>query len=218
MAGINAARFALGLAPVVLPRESSYIATMIDDLVTKDIRDPYRMLTSRSEYRLLLRQDNADQRLTPIGRELGLVTDERFGRFSAKMEAIARERAWLRKVHLTPGSPQAARFVAVSGQTIEHGLSAEEVLRRPDTTLAQLLAAFERDAAEVTPEVAEQLAIEVKYEGYIKRQQFQVERAAKLEHTPIPEDLDYYAIKGLSRESQDKLHRIRPQTVGQAAR
>jgi tRNA uridine 5-carboxymethylaminomethyl modification enzyme len=218
VAGINAARYAQGQDPVVLPRQESYIGTMIDDLVTKDIRDPYRMLTSRSEYRLLLRQDNADQRLTPLGHALGLIPEARYAQFQAKMAAIAAERAWLRKVYLNPGSAQAARFLALTGEAIDHGLSGEEVLRRPAVTLAQLLDVFGRDPAEVEATVAEQVAIQVKYEGYIKRQQLQIERAQRLEHTPIPEDLDYYQLKGLSREAQDKLTRIKPQSVGQASR
>lgn len=218
VAGINAARWALGLSPVVLPRQDSYIGTMIDDLVTKDIRDPYRMLTSRSEYRLLLRQDNADQRLTPVGYALGLISEERHQAFQAKMAAIATERAWLRKVHLNPGSPEAAIFTAETGETVDHGLSGEEILRRPAVTMAQVLRAFGRDPAELAPTVAEQIAIQVKYEGYIRRQQIQIDRAARLEHAPIPEDMDYYSLKGLSREAQDKLTRIRPQSVGQASR
>jgi tRNA uridine 5-carboxymethylaminomethyl modification enzyme len=218
VAGINAARYALGQDPVVLPRQESYIGTMIDDLVTKDIRDPYRMLTSRSEYRLLLRQDNADQRLTPVGYSLGLISEARYQAFQVKMAAIATERAWLRKVHLNPGSAEAARFLALTGETIEHGLSGEEVLRRPTIAFAQVLSALGRDPAEVDPTVAEQVSIQVKYEGYIKRQQIQIERTARLEHAPIPADMDYYALKGLSREAQDKLTRIKPQSVGQASR
>lgn len=218
VAGINAARYAQGKPAVVLPRQESYIGTMVDDLVTKDIRDPYRMLTSRSEYRLLLRQDNADQRLTPLGYELGLISPARFAQFQAKMAAVASERAWLRKVYLNPGSPQAARYAELTGEAIEHGLSGEEVLRRPASTLAQLLEVFGRELGEVDPIVAEQVAIQVKYEGYIKRQQLQIERAQRLEHTTIPADLDYYQLKGLSREAQDKLTRIKPQSVGQASR
>jgi tRNA uridine 5-carboxymethylaminomethyl modification enzyme len=218
VAGINAARYAQGKDPLVLPRQESYIGTMIDDLVTKDIRDPYRMLTSRSEYRLLLRQDNADQRLTPVGYALGLISEARYQAFQAKMAAIAAERAWLRKVHLNPGSREAAVFIALSGETIDHGLSGEEVLRRPATTLAQILEAFGRDPAEVDPMVAEQVAIQVKYEGYIRRQQIQIERTQRLEHTAIPADVDYHQLKGLSREAQDKLTRIKPQSVGQASR
>jgi tRNA uridine 5-carboxymethylaminomethyl modification enzyme len=218
VAGINAARYAQGKDAVVLPRQESYIGTMIDDLVTKDIRDPYRMLTSRSEYRLMLRQDNADQRLTPLGYELGLISEARFSQFQAKMASVDAERAWLRKVYLNPGSPQAARYAELTGEAIEHGLSGEEVLRRPATTHRQLLDVFGRDVAEVDPTVAEQVAIQVKYEGYIKRQQLQIDRAQRLEGMPIPADLDYYQLKGLSREAQDKLTRIQPQSVGQASR
>jgi tRNA uridine 5-carboxymethylaminomethyl modification enzyme len=218
VAGINAARYALGQEPVVLPRQGSYIGTLIDDLVTKDIRDPYRMLTSRSEYRLTLRQDNADQRLTPLGFSLGLVPPERYARFQAKLAAIAHERAWLQGQRINPGSPQAAAVLAETGEGVERSQTLEELLRRPAVTMAQLMRAVGRDPAEVAPLVAEQLAIETKYDGYIKRQQLQIERNQRQEEQRIPEDLDYHAIVGLSREAQDKLSRVRPLSVGQAGR
>ncbi|MDB5096699.1 MAG: tRNA uridine(34) 5-carboxymethylaminomethyl synthesis enzyme MnmG [Cyanobacteria bacterium RYN_339] len=218
VAGINAARYALGQAPVVFPRQESYIGTLVDDLVTKDIRDPYRMLTSRSEYRLTLRQDNADQRLTPLGFALGLVPSERFERFGRKLEAIARERAWLRAHRINPGSAQAAALLAEAGEAVDRSQTLEELLRRPELAMAQLMRAVGRDPAEVDPLVAEQLAIETKYEGYIKRQQAQIERTLRQEDHVIPEDLDYMALVGLSREAQDKLTRVRPRSVGQAGR
>ena len=218
VAGINAARYALGLEPVVLPRAESYIATLIDDLVTKEIRDPYRMLTSRSEHRLMLRQDNADQRLTPLGRRLGLIGDERWARFEAKLLAIDAGRAWLRSQRINPNSPEAARLTAATGDAVERSLTLEEALRRPHVTVAHLLTALSL-APETLPRViAEQLAIEVKYEGYIRRQQAAIDRQGLLEGRAIPEDLDYMAITGLSREAQDKLGRVRPLSIGQAGR
>jgi hypothetical protein len=215
---MNAARFALGLPPVVLPRQESYIGTLIDDLVTKDIRDPYRMLTSRSEHRLTLRQDNADQRLTPLGRRLGLVGDARWARFEAKLVAIHAGKLWLRQHRLNPGSEAAARFTQASGEAIDRSHTLEELLRRPGVTVAQLVDAIGRDPAELPRDVAEQLAIEAKYEGYIKRQRLSIERQLRLEDQPIPDGLDYHQIRGLSRESQDKLARIRPRSLGQAGR
>jgi tRNA uridine 5-carboxymethylaminomethyl modification enzyme len=218
VAGINAARFAQGQEPVVLPRQESYIGTLIDDLVTKDIRDPYRMLTSRSEYRLTLRQDNADQRLTPLGFAIGLVPPERFARFEAKLASIGRELTWLASHRIVQGSAEATRFLAISGERVEHGHTLEELLRRPNVTVAQLLETFGRDIAEVETSVAEQLSIQTKYEGYIKRQGIQIERTKRLEHKSIPAELDYHALKGLSREAQDKLTRVKPLSVGQASR
>ncbi|MEB3197136.1 MAG: tRNA uridine-5-carboxymethylaminomethyl(34) synthesis enzyme MnmG [Candidatus Sericytochromatia bacterium] len=218
VAGINAAHWALGRAPVVIPRTLAYIGTLIDDLVTKDIRDPYRMLTSRSEHRLTLRQDNADQRLTPLGREIGLIDDERWRRFEAKCEAIAQGLAWLKQAKVYPGSPLAQRLQAQTGESIERVYTREELLRRPPIPVELLLPDPEEAGFSLAPAVAWQLSIEVKYEGYIKRQQMAIERQQQLESKGLPADLDYRAIKGLSREAQDKLDRIRPRTIGQASR
>ena len=218
VAGINAARHALGQAPVVLSRVESYVGTLIDDLVAKDIRDPYRMLTSRSEHRLTLRQDNADQRLTPLGRRLGLVDDARWARFEAKRAAIAEGFAWLRAHRLAPHTPAAARFEALTGERVDRAPTLEELLRRPAVRVAHLLEALELPPDAVRPDVAEQLAIETKYAGYVRRQALQIERQRQLEDKPLPADLDYAAITGLSREAQDKLGRVRPHSVGQASR
>ncbi|MEB3221524.1 MAG: tRNA uridine-5-carboxymethylaminomethyl(34) synthesis enzyme MnmG [Candidatus Sericytochromatia bacterium] len=218
VAGINAAHWALGRAPVVLPRAGSYIGTLIDDLVTKDIRDPYRMLTSRSEHRLVLRQDNADQRLTPLGRELGLIGDGRWARFTAKRQAIADGLAWLRATRLRPESPAAGRLKALTGEGVERVQTCEELLRRPPVSIGALCEALAESAPTWPDGVAAQLAIEVKYEGYIRRQQAAIARERQLEDKPLAADLDYAAIRGLSREAQDKLARIRPSTVGQASR
>jgi tRNA uridine 5-carboxymethylaminomethyl modification enzyme len=218
VAGINAAHWALGRSPVELPRASSYIGTLIDDLVTKDIRDPYRMLTSRSEHRLVLRQDNADQRLTPLGRELGLIDDGRWSRFAAKREAIAEGLAWLRATRVRPGSPEATNLSARTGETFERIQTCEELLRRPPVSMAALREALGGSAPDWSASVASQLATEVKYEGYIRRQQAAIARERQLEDRPLDPDTDYHAIRGLSREAQDKLARIRPRTVGQASR
>jgi len=218
VAGLNAARYALGLPPVALPRQESYIGTLVDDLVTKDIRDPYRMLTSRSEHRLTLRQDNADQRLTPLGRRLGLVGDARWARFEAKLVAIHEGKLWLKLQRLNPGSVAAERFTEATGEAVDRSYSLEELLRRPGVTVAQLADALGRNPADLPRDVAEQLAIEAKYEGYIKRQRLSIERQLRLEDQPIPDGLDFHQIRGLSRESQDKLARIRPRSLGQAGR
>jgi len=218
VAGINAARYAQGQELVVLPRQESYIGTLIDDLVTKEIRDPYRMLTSRSEYRLTLRQDNADQRLTPLGYALGLISHDRHAAFQAKMEAIATEQHWLQQVRVHPGTEEAARFTTLTGESLERSQTLEELLRRPPVHLRHLLATRQRDPAEVAPLVAEQVTIQAKYAGYIKRQALQIERTQRLEDRRIPEDFDYFALTGLSREAQDKLTRVQPRSIGQASR
>jgi tRNA uridine 5-carboxymethylaminomethyl modification enzyme len=218
VAGLNAARRAQNKEPVILARSESYIGTMIDDLVTKDIRDPYRMLTSRSEHRLLLRQDNADQRLTPLGYALGLVSEARFEVFKTKLASIEAELAWLRENRITQNSEAAARFFELTGEPVDRCMTLEELLRRPTIHLAHVLVTFGRDPQSVSAEVSEQIAIGIKYEGYIKRQTHQNERAIRLEHKALPEDLDYYSLKGLSREAQDKLTRIRPRSIGQAGR
>lgn len=216
VAGINAACFVQGRAPVVFSRAESYLGTLIDDLVTKEIDEPYRMLTSRSEYRLHLRHDNADLRLTPLGRKLGLVDDERWERFEAKREALGRERAWLERTRILPGVGVRARLAAIE-EPLEQSMTLAALLRRPRLP-ATLVWELGGRPGEVDPEVMEQLSIEIKYAGYLERQAAAIARQQRMEARALPPDLDYRALGGLSREAQDKLSRVRPATLAQAAR
>lgn len=217
IAGINAACRAQRKDPLILDRASSYIGTLIDDLVTKGCSDPYRMMTSRSEYRLLLRQDNADLRLTDIGREIGLVGDEKYARFVKKREQIEAE---CRRVQATsvPLSDE-LQDLLVSRETspLKSGVKLEELLKRPQLDYA-CLAPFDPTRPDYPPEVFEQVEIELKYEGYIKRQQAQIREMRRLESKQIPEDICYDTIDGLRLEAREKLGKIRPQNVGQASR
>ena len=216
VAGINAALKVRGDEPMILPRASSYIGTLIDDLVIKGTNEPYRMMTSRSEYRLLLRQDNADLRLTPIGHRVGLVGEERYARFLAKKEAQEREAARLEKVYIPP--VQANPFLESLGMPpVSTGISLAELLRRPAVTY-EALAPLDPDRPTLTRREREAVEVAVKYEGYIKRQVAEVERTAKLESRRLPDDIDYTAIRGLRIEATQKLSRIRPATLGQASR
>jgi tRNA uridine 5-carboxymethylaminomethyl modification enzyme len=205
VAGINAAQRALGREPLVLERASSYIGTLIDDLVTKGTDEPYRMLTSRAEYRLLIRHDNADERLTPIGRSVGLVDDAAWEAFARRMEALARERAYVAQARLGPAEAEA--------WGVEPGTPASQVLRRPDVGYRDLFA-----DREVDDEIASRVEIDVKYEGYVQRQAAAVERLARAEQVRIPEGFDYAACPALSREAREKLTRVRPETLGAASR
>ena len=216
VAGINAALKVRGDEPMILPRASSYIGTLIDDLVIKGTNEPYRMMTSRSEYRLLLRQDNADLRLTPIGHRVGLVGEERYARFLAKKEAQEREAARLEKVYIPP--VQANPFLESIGMPpVSTGISLAELLRRPAVTY-EALAVLDPDRPALTRRERQAVEVAVKYEGYIKRQVAEVERTAKLESRRLPDDIDYTAIRGLRIEATQKLSRIRPATLGQASR
>ncbi|PKL79213.1 MAG: tRNA uridine-5-carboxymethylaminomethyl(34) synthesis enzyme MnmG [Candidatus Melainabacteria bacterium HGW-Melainabacteria-1] len=217
VAGINAARLAQGLEPVVFPRSESYIGTLIDDLVTKEIDDPYRMLTSRSEYRLVLRHDNADLRLTELGYRIGLASEGRYRALVTKREAIARELERLRNTRVKADELN-QKLAPLTGQSFADGsLTLHELLRRSEVDYAMLASCFP-PPEQLAPEAAEQVQIHVKYEGYIKRQQVQVERTRRLEDLALPADFDYFALKALSREAQDKLSQLKPASLGQAAR
>ena len=217
IAGINAARRAQGNDPLILDRASSYIGTLIDDLVTKGCSDPYRMMTSRSEYRLLLRQDNADLRLTDIGREIGLVGDEKYARFVKKREQIEAERRRVQATSVPLSDELQALLVSRETSPLKSGVKLEELLKRPQLDY-ECLAPFDQTRPDYPPEVFEQVEIELKYEGYIKRQQAQIREMRRLESKQIPEDICYDTIDGLRLEAREKLGKIRPQNVGQASR
>lgn len=217
IAGINAARRAQGKDPLILDRASSYIGTLIDDLVTKGCSDPYRMMTSRSEYRLLLRQDNADLRLTDIGREIGLVGDEKYARFVKKREQIEAERRRVQATSVPLSDELQDLLVSRETSPLKSGVKLEELLKRPQLDYA-CLAPFDPTRPDYPPEVFEQVEIELKYEGYIKRQQAQIREMRRLESKQIPEDICYDTIDGLRLEAREKLGKIRPQNVGQASR
>ena len=216
LAGLNAGRAALGKSQLVLGRHTSYLGTLVDDLVTKGVMDPYRMMTSRSEYRLTLRQDNADERLTPIGREYGLVTDERWAVFQRDMEVKAAELKRLE--HTTVKAADLAPLCAAAG--VEMGATggpAAELLRRPGVTYA-LVAQVIGWGEGITPMMAQRIETEIKYAGYIARQQRAIREVQRRETVAIPEDFDYSALQGLTLEAREKLARIRPRNLGQAGR
>jgi len=217
MAGINAALRVKGKASFVLGRSEAYIGVMIDDLVTLGTKEPYRMFTSRAEYRLLLREDNADVRLREKGHSVGLVQDDVFGRFLKKREMIAAEFARICSARLVLDERE-QEFLSRHGLAdVQKGTTLEHLLRRPEITYG-VLAEFDDVSRETPPEVCEQVEIQVKYKGYIERQLEQVERARKLEGTLVPEGLDYFSINGLTTEVREKLARSRPDTLGQASR
>lgn len=217
VAGINAARLAQQKPPIILPRESSYIGTLLDDLCTKELREPYRMLTSRSEYRLLLRSDNADRRLTPLGREIGLIDDRRWDLFQTKQANIAAEQERLQTSRVKENDPSAPAIVAATGGPIKGSVTLAELLKRPGFHYEQL-AEFGLGNSDLDRTETEGAEIEIKYSGYIQRQQRQIEAIARQENRRLPENLDYQAIETLSKESREKLAKVRPLTVGQASR
>ena len=218
VAGINAMNYLNNSEMLELSRSSSYIGTLIDDLVTKDIDDPYRMLTSRSEYRLLLRQDNADARLTPTGHKLGLIDDVQFNIFKEKQASIEREITRLKEAKLS-ATEEVNSILAKYGEHIERGIKLADILKRPNITYNILQEADEATRQLNLPrDVYEQAEILIKYDGYLKRQEFQVEQAGKLEKYKIPENIDYMSMEHISSETKEKLNKIRPKTLAQAAR
>ena len=218
IAGINAYNYLNNSELLELSRSSSYIGTLIDDLVTKDIQDPYRMLTSRSEYRLLLRQDNADARLTPIGKKVGLIDDAQYKVFTDKQEAIEREMLRIKDAKIS-ATEEVNSVLAKVGQNIDRGIKIAELLKRPDIDYNIIKEIDEETKNLNIPfDVAEQVEILTKYDGYLKRQEQQVKEAGKLDKFKIPDDIDYSKIEHISSETKDKLSKIRPKTLAQASR
>ncbi|ADI28384.1 tRNA uridine-5-carboxymethylaminomethyl(34) synthesis enzyme MnmG [Geobacillus sp. G4] len=217
MAGINAAHRALGREEIILSRSDAYIGVLIDDLVTKGTNEPYRLLTSRAEYRLLLRHDNADLRLTELGYRIGLISEERYQKFLAKKEAIEREKKRLQTVIIKP-TPKVQEVIReAGGSELKDGIRAADLLRRPEMTYEHIRKLAPADE-EIAPEVAEQVEIQIKYEGYIQKSLQEVERLKKMENKKIPEDIDYDAIQGLATEARQKLKQVRPLSIAQASR
>ncbi|WP_110693557.1 tRNA uridine-5-carboxymethylaminomethyl(34) synthesis enzyme MnmG [Salinicola halophyticus] len=216
LAGINAARRVRGESAWWPRRDEAYLGVLVDDLITMGTQEPYRMFTSRAEYRLLLREDNADLRLTAIGRDLGLVDDYRWSAFETKREKIEQESARLRSTWIQPKTEAGERVAEKLGQPLSHEYSLMELLKRPELTYADV-ASLKGEAVSEEP-VAEQVQIEAKYEGYIARQQDEIDRLRRHEATPLPESLDYARVEGLSTEIRQKFEQTRPQTLGQAGR
>ncbi|WP_100332687.1 tRNA uridine-5-carboxymethylaminomethyl(34) synthesis enzyme MnmG [Bacillus xiapuensis] len=217
MAGINAACRVLGKEEVILSRSDAYIGVLIDDLVTKGTNEPYRLLTSRAEYRLLLRHDNADLRLTELGYQIGLISKERYERFAAKKEAIAREIERLRTVIIKPNEETQSLIRVAGGSELKDGIRASDLLRRPEMHYGHIKQLAPADY-EIDPEIEEQVEIQIKYEGYIQKSLQQVEKLKKMENKKIPEDIDYEAINGLATEARQKLMEVRPLSIAQASR
>ena len=217
VAGVNAARFIGGQEPIYFPREGSYIGTMIDDLVSKDLREPYRVLTSRSEYRLILRGDNADRRLTPLGRELGLIDDRRWQLFADKLEAMESEKQRLETVRLKVSDPVAPTVEQETGAAIKGSITLADLLRRPGMHASDLVRHGLADADLPLP-VREGAEIDIKYSGYLQRQQQQIDQVKRQSQRKLPADLDYAGIGTLSNEAREKLSAIQPSTLGQASR
>ena len=217
VAGINAAMKVLGRKPVIIDRSQGYIGVLIDDLVTKGTNEPYRMMTSRAEYRLFLRQDNADERLTPIGRETGLIDDERYAKFLAKREAIAKETERLRNTYIGPTKELGDALAEVEQTLPKSGESLADLIKRPGVTY-DMLAPFDKDRKELPGAITKACETDIKYEGYLALEKEKIERFASLEKIAIPEDTDFKSIKGLRLEAAQKLSDIRPENVGRASR
>jgi tRNA uridine 5-carboxymethylaminomethyl modification enzyme len=218
LAGINAALQVQGRDAWCPRRDQAYVGVLVDDLITRGVSEPYRMFTSRAEYRLMLREDNADMRLTEIGHSLGLIDDRRWEAFESKREAVAKELERLKSTWINPKLLPQQDADRVLGKGIEREYALTELLRRPDVSYASLMSLPGAGAASVDPVVAEQVEIQIKYDGYIARQQDEVLRREQYEATALPRDLDYAAVRGLSKEVQQKLGQHKPETLGQASR
>lgn len=217
VAGVNAALKILGREPMVLDRASSYIGTLIDDLVTKGCQDPYRMMTSRSEYRLVLRQDNADSRLTPIGRKIGLISDERWERFNKKQELIKEELKRVKATVIAPSEKVNEILVSRETSAINTGVRLIDLIKRPQLGY-DALSEIDENRPNIERNIFEQVETEIKYEGYIKRQLIVIDQVRRLECKILPENIDYNAIDGLRLEAREKLTKVRPENIGQASR
>ena len=217
IAGINAAKQVSGQEQLTLGRSTSYIGTLIDDLVTKGCSDPYRMMTSRSEFRLLLRQDNADERLTPIGYQVGLIDEERYQSFLQKMQLIKEEKERVEKVNIAPSEALNELLVSRGTAPMTTGTKLADLIRRPQLSYLEL-SSFDENRPKLSDDIMEQVEIQIKYEGYIKKQLMEVEGIKRLEQKKLPEDMDYSQIEGLRLEAREKLQRVLPQDIGQASR
>ncbi|GAY72477.1 tRNA uridine 5-carboxymethylaminomethyl modification enzyme GidA [Lentilactobacillus kosonis] len=218
VAGINAGRRALGQEPFVLKRNEAYIGVMIDDLVTKGTKEPYRLLTSRAEYRLLLRNDNADMRLTEKGHDLGLISEDRYQSFLAKKDAVESELDRLNRIRIKP-SDKVNEFIQAHGdKPLQDGVIAAVFLRRPYVDYQTLMEFIEAPAEPLNHRVIEQVEIRTKYAGYIAKAEANVEKMKKMEEKQIPDRIDYAVIDGIATEARQKLAKIQPQTIAQASR
>ncbi|WP_018933818.1 tRNA uridine-5-carboxymethylaminomethyl(34) synthesis enzyme MnmG [Gracilibacillus lacisalsi] len=217
MAGINAAAKALNKDPLILDRSQAYIGVLIDDLVTKGTNEPYRLLTSRAEYRLLLRHDNADLRLTEIGHQMGLISDERFARFEEKKRLIDEEKERLSNIRLKPTEELQQLMESVGGTRLKDGILAYDLMKRPEVTY-DVIEQVAPPEKELAADIKEQVEIQIKYQGYIAKSNQQVERMKKMENKLIPDDIDYDAISGIATEAREKLKQVRPLSVAQASR
>lgn len=218
LAGINAGRYAAEEESWCPSRDQAYLGVLVDDLITRGVSEPYRMFTSRAEYRLMLREDNADHRLTEVGRKLGVVDDVRWEAFCRKQEAVSREEERLKRTWVQPKTLPEAESVRVLGKAIEREYSLFELLRRPDVSYEALISLPNGGPGEADPQVRQQIEIAAKYQGYIDRQTEEIERSRHYEELALPDDLDYRDVRGLSIEAQQKLNKQRPQTLGQAGR